>query len=138
MRIGAVEGIVLDAIAQATSTNPEKVRRANMLLGSLPQVAELALTKGAVALNAVDVTLFVPIKPMLAEMAEDIDQVLNEHGGISAFEYKYDGARIQIHRKGDEIRIFSRRLTDVTASTPDFVELARQQISGTVLYLKEK
>jgi DNA ligase-1 len=130
MRIGAVEGMVLDAIAEATSTNPEQVRRANMLLGSLPQVAELALTKGPSAINAVGLTLFVPIKPMLAEMAEDFDEVFKEHGGVSAFEYKYDGARIQIHRKADEIRIFSRRLTDVTASTPDIVKLARERIRG--------
>jgi DNA ligase-1 len=131
MRIGAVEGMVLDAIAEATSTKPEQVRRANMLLGSLPQVAELALTEGHVAVNAVNVTLFVPIKPMLAEMAEDFDEVFKEHGGISAFEYKYDGARIQIHRKADEVRIFSRRLTDVTTSTPDVVQLARERIRST-------
>ena len=131
MRIGAVEGIVLDAIAEATSANPEEVRRANMLLGSLPRVAELALTKGPSAIKAVDVTLFVPIKPMLAEMAEDFEEVFKEHGGISAFEYKYDGARIQIHRKAGEIRIFSRRLTEVTVSTPDIVELAREQVHGT-------
>jgi DNA ligase-1 len=128
MRIGAVEGLVLDAIAKATSANPDKVRRANMLLGNLPQVAELALTKGPSAINDVHLTLFVPIKPMLAEMAEGIEQVLKEHGGVSAFEYKYDGARIQVHRKDEEIRIFSRRLTDVTASTPDVVELAKQSI----------
>ena len=130
MRIGAVEGMVLDAIAQATSTNPDQIRRANMLLGSLPQVAELALTKGPAAIKAVDVTLFVPIKPMLAEMAEDLDEVFKEHGGISAFEYKYDGARIQIHRRGSEIRIFSRRLTDVTASTPDIVQLAKERVGS--------
>jgi DNA ligase-1 len=131
MRIGAVEGMVLDAIAEATSTNPEQVRRANMLLGSLPRVAELALTKGPSAINAVGLTLFVPIKPMLAEMAEGLDEVFREHGGVSAFEYKYDGARIQIHRRSDEIRIFSRRLTDVTASTPDIVKLAKERIRGT-------
>jgi len=128
MRIGAVEGLVLDAIAKATSAEPDQVRRANMLLGSLPRVAELALTMGPNAINDARVTLFVPIKPMLAEMAESIGQVIKDHGGKSAFEYKYDGARIQIHRKGDEIRIFTRRLTDVTASTPDVIELAKQRI----------
>ena len=99
MRIGAVEGVVLDAIAEATSINPESVRRANMLLGNLAQVAELALTKGAQAVKGVGLTLFVPIKPMLAEMAEDLNEVFREHGGVTAFEFKYDGARIQIHRK---------------------------------------
>ncbi len=128
MRIGAVEGVALDAIAEATSINPESVRRANMLLGNLAQVAKLALTRGPEAVNAVDVALFVPIKPMLAEMGQDLNEVFKEHGGVTAFEFKYDGARIQIHRKADEIRIFSRRLTDVTTSLPDIVALARERI----------
>ena len=126
MRIGAVEGVVMEAIARAASIDPDQVRRANMLMGNLPQVAELALTKGSEAIKNIGVTLFVPIKPMLAEMAEGIDEVFKEHGHVSAFEFKYDGARVQIHRKADEIRIFSRRLTDVTGSLPDIVELARK------------
>jgi DNA ligase-1 len=130
MRLGAVEGVVLDAIAQATPVNLHLARRANMLLGNLSQVAKLALTKGPEAIKSVGVTLFVPIKPMLAEMAEDVSEVLKEHGGISAFEFKYDGARIQIHRKADKIGIFSRRLTDVTASLPDIVALAKERIKG--------
>ena len=110
MRIGAVEGVVLDALAEAASIDLERVRRANMLLGSLPKVAELALTEGRKAIDAVGLTLFIPIKPMLAEMAESIEEVLKEHGGRSAFEFKYDGARIQIHRKNGQVRIFTRRL----------------------------
>ncbi|MGD0177662.1 MAG: ATP-dependent DNA ligase [Candidatus Bathyarchaeia archaeon] len=128
MRIGAVEGVVLDAIAQTASINPELVRRANMLTGNLAQVAELALTKGPEAIKNVGVTLFVPIKPMLAEMAQDLEEVFEEHRGTSAFEFKYDGARIQIHRKDGTLRIFSRRLTDVTLSLPDIVELARKRV----------
>jgi DNA ligase-1 len=136
MRIGAVEGVVIDAIAKAASIDPERVRRANMLLGSLPKVAEQALTEGVQAFDRIGLTLFVPIKPMLAEMADGLEEVLKEHGGRSAFEFKYDGARIQIHRKNDQIRIFSRRLTDVTASVPDIVELARTHI-GASEYLAE-
>lgn len=128
MRIGAVEGVVLDAIAEATSAPPASVRRANMLLGNLAQVAELALTKGPQAVKAVGVILFVPIKPMLAEMAQDLNEVFKEHGGATALEFKYDGARIQIHRKKAEIGIFSRRLTDVTSSLPDIVALAGERI----------
>jgi DNA ligase-1 len=99
-----------------------------MLVGDLPQVANLALTGGSEAIRAVGVTLFVPIRPMLAEMAQGLKDVFKEHTGASGFEFKYDGARIQIHRKGDEIRIFTRRLTDVTSSLPDIVRLAREQI----------
>jgi DNA ligase-1 len=128
MRIGAVEGVVLDAIATATQADAEVVRRAYMLLGEVSRVAELALTQGVEALRQVGVELFVPIKPMLAEMAQNLDQALKEHGSITAFEFKYDGARIQIHRKDSRIRIFSRRLTDVTDSLPDIVQVASQQI----------
>jgi DNA ligase-1 len=128
MRIGAVEGVVLDAIAQAASINLDSVRRANMLMGNLAQVADLALARGPEAINDVGVTLFVPIKPMLAEMAQDPREVFKEHRGVSAFEFKYDGARVQIHRNGGVMRIFSRRLTDVTTSLPDIVKLARKGI----------
>src|SRR5207244_11331648 len=66
-----------------------------------------------------------PMKPMLAEMAEDLDEVLAVHGGMTAIEYKLDGARIQIHRKGDAVKIFSRRLSDVTSSLPELVAIAK-------------
>jgi len=128
MRIGAVEGVVVDAIASATSANPDLVRRANMLLGDVARVAQIALTSGPEALRAIGVTLFVPIKPMLAEMAEGFEEVFKEHGGVSAFEFKYDGARVQIHRENEELKIFSRRLTDVTDSLPDIVRLAKEGI----------
>ncbi len=131
MRIGAVEGVVLDAVAEATSIDVDLIRRAHMLLGDLTQVARLALTQGPEAIRKVGVTLFVPVKPMLAEMAQDLKQVFNEHGSVTSFEFKYDGARIQIHRKGDEVRVFSRRLTDVTGSIPDIVQLARERVRST-------
>ena len=108
--------------------SPDLVRRAYMLLGDVTKVAEFALTKGSEALKQIGVTLFVPIKPMLAEMVQDTQEVFKEHGGVTALEFKYDGARIQIHRKDDDIRIFSRRLTDVTSSLPDIVQLAREHI----------
>ncbi len=128
MRIGAVEGVVLESVAEATGIDLELIRRAHMLLGDISQVAELALSKGKDAINNVTVALFTPIKPMLAEMATAIEDVLKEHGGITVFEFKYDGARIQIHRKGLEVRIFSRRLSDVTHSLPDIRELAENKI----------
>lgn len=130
MRIGAVEGVVLDAVAEARSAKPELVRRAYMLLGDLSKVGMIALTEGPAAIKSVGVTLFVPIKPMLAEMANDLGGVFVEHGGLTALEFKYDGARVQIHRKGNDVRIFSRRLTDVTSSLPDVVQLAKERIRG--------
>jgi DNA ligase-1 len=129
MRIGAVEGVMLEAIAAASNIQLDDVRRAYMLLGDLGRVAKLSLTEGSAPVHAVGVELFVPIRPMLAEMAQDLEEVFREHGGITALEYKYDGARIQLHGKNGIIRIFSRRLTDVTDSLPDIVRLARDTIA---------
>jgi DNA ligase 1 len=131
MRIGVVEGVLLDAIAEASGVSRQLVRRAHMLHGDIGNVARIAMTEGAVELEKVELRLFVPVKPMLAEMAEDISQVLAEHEEGSAFEYKFDGARIQIHRKLDQVRIFSRRLTDVTDSIPEIVDYAKTKVKAS-------
>jgi len=131
MRIGVVEGVLLDAIADASGVPRDLVRRAHMLHGDIGDVARLALTQGANALEGIGLRLFVPVKPMLAEMAEDVKQVLAEHKDGSAFEYKFDGARIQIHNKDDRVQIFSRRLTDVTDSIPEIVGFAKSQVKAS-------
>jgi DNA ligase 1 len=130
MRIGVVEGVLLDSISEASGVSRGLVRRTHMLHGDIGDVASLAISKGAAALEHIGLSLFVPVKPMLAEMAEDIAEVLREHKDGTAFEYKFDGARIQIHRKNDRIRIFSRRLTDVTDSIPEIVEFAKTQVKA--------
>jgi len=131
MRIGVVEGVLLDAIAEASGVPRDLVRRAHMLHGDIGAVASLAMSKGAPALESISLRLFVPVKPMLAEMADDAQQVLAEHKDGTAFEYKFDGARIQIHRKEDKVRIFSRRLTDVTDSIPEIVDFAKTQVKAS-------
>ena len=131
MRIGVVEGVLLDAIADASGVSRQLVRRAHMLHGDIGNVARLAMIEGAAALEKMELRLFVPVKPMLAEMAENIHQVLGDHKEGSAFEYKFDGARIQIHRKQDRVRIFSRRLTDVTDSIPEMVDYARTKVRAS-------
>jgi DNA ligase-1 len=125
MRIGLNEAGMLDAIAEASGIPAPDVRNAQMLLGDLGRVAETALFGGADAIRAVRLRLLFPIKPMLADLSEDAQGVLAEHGGKTAVEYKLDGARVQLHRLDDDVRIFSRRLTDVTASLPEIVELIR-------------
>ncbi len=125
MRIGVNEGVMLEGIAEAASVDVEAVRTAHMFLGDLGRVADIALTQGLPGLQAAGLRLLSPLKPMLAEMAESPDEVLREHGGETAIEFKLDGARIQIHRAGDAVRIFSRRLTDVTESLPEIVAFAR-------------
>jgi DNA ligase-1 len=131
MRIGVVEGVLLDAIAEASEVARDLVRRAHMLHGDIGDIAGLAMSKGSTALEKISLRLFVPVKPMLAEMAEDAQQVLAEHEDGTAFEYKFDGARIQIHRKGEKVLIYSRRLTDVTNSIPEIVDFAKTQVKAS-------
>jgi DNA ligase 1 len=125
MRIGLNDGGMLDAVAEASGIPAPDVRSAQMFLGDLGRVAETALFEGADAIHAVSLRVLLPIKPMLAEVSEDPADVLAEHGSKTAVEYKMDGARVQIHRLDEEVRIFSRRLSDVTASLPDVAELTR-------------
>ncbi len=125
MRIGVNEGVMLEGIADAADVDAESVRTAHMFLGDLGRVAEIALQEGAAGLHGAELRLLSPMKPMLAEMADDLGEVLAEHGGQTAIEFKLDGARIQIHRDGDAIRVFSRRLSDVTESLPEIVAFAR-------------
>jgi DNA ligase 1 len=135
MRMGVSDGLVLDAIGRAFSAPLETVRRAALLLGNLSEVATLAAQGGAAALASSTVRPFVPLLPMLAQIAEDFGEVLAAHGGTSALEFKYDGARIQLHRDGDRVGIWTRRLSDVTASLPDVVETARRDLTSAPFIL---
>lgn len=130
MRIGAVEGVVMEAISEASGIDPETIQRANMLRGNLGEVAKLAMAGDRGVLVKVGLRLFTPIKPMLAEMSHRLEDALEEHGGTTAFEYKFDGARIQIHKGGEEVRIYSRRLNDVTRSLPELEAVAKTEISA--------
>ena len=121
MRIGVNEGVMLDALAEASGAPLSLVRRAVMLTGNLGEVALVAITQGEKGLEGIRPELFVPLKPMLAETVDKPEEAIKEHGGKTVFEYKFDGARVQIHRLGDEVRVYSRRLSDVTESVPDIV-----------------
>jgi DNA ligase-1 len=136
MRTGVHDGLIQEALARAAGVAPEAVRRAGLFLSDPTEVARVALVEGPAALDAVGVRLFVPLLPMLAEPADDLTRVLTEHGGRTAVEVKYDGVRIQIHRRGDAVRIWSRRLTDVTATLPELVEVARRDVTGEELILE--
>src|SRR5438094_255602 len=98
---------------------------------------KIALFEGAAGLRSRGLRLLAPMKPMLAEIAEDLDEVLQEHGGQAAIEYKLDGARIQTHRKGNVIRISSRRLSDVTDSLPEIVAIAKSLFFSEFLLHRE-
>jgi DNA ligase-1 len=124
LRQGADEGVLLEAVARAASIPAARVRRAAMLSGALVTVAVIALTQGEPALHDLDVRLFSPVQPMLADSADDVGEALSETGA-AAVEYKLDGARIQVHKSGDQVRIYSRSLRDVTSAIPDVAEVVR-------------
>ena len=135
MEIGAVDGVLLAAIAASSKLTVERARRAYMMMGDVGRVAELALTNPD-AIASAKIELFNPVRPMLAEMADSIGKILQYHRNGTAFEYKYDGARIQIHKLGDTVRIFSRRLSDVTASIPEIVTLVKGAAAGKRVLLE--
>src|ERR1700752_3315647 len=124
LRIGLHDGLIQEAIARGAGTDLKTVRRAALFLSDLAEVASIALTEGPTGLQKVDIKLFVPLLPMLSELSQDFDEVLATPQGKTALEFKYDGARIQIHKKRDLVRIWSRRLSEVTHSLPEIVSLA--------------
>ena len=124
LRQGALEGVMADAIAKASDLPPAEVRRAVMLAGNPATVAAAALTEGAAGLQAFRLELLKPVQPMLAQTTEDPAAAI-EALGEAAFEYKLDGARIQVHRAGEEVRMFTRQLHEVSARLPEVEELVR-------------
>jgi DNA ligase-1 len=128
MRTGFHEGLMEQAVAKAFEIPLEEVQRAAMTAGDIGEVASTAKKEGHTGLQKINFRIFRPVNLMLAQMADNTTEALNEHDGKTAFEYKYDGARVQIHKLGDKVRIFSRRLTDVTESLPEIVETAKINI----------
>jgi len=124
MRTGALEGVLTDAIAKAANRAADIVRRAAMLSGNLGETARLALTGTPDQLAAVRLIVGRPVLPMLAASAPTAAAALAATGQASV-EYKLDGARIQVHRAGDEVRIFTRNLADITHRLPEIVEVVR-------------
>jgi DNA ligase 1 len=130
LRIGLHDGLIQEAIARAAGGELKTVRRAALFLSDLAEVGSIALTQGGAALQHVDIKLFVPLLPMLSELSEDFDSVLAAHGGTTAFEFKYDGARVQIHKAASQVRLWSRRLTEVTDSLPEIAQIVRSDLIG--------
>ena len=124
LRQGALEGIMLEAVAKATGISTERIRRAAMMAGGATAIARAALEEGESGLSPFDIQLFRPVQPMLAQTAEDLGAALVDLGEAS-LEYKLDGARIQVHKSGDQVAIFSRGANDVTAAVPEVVQLVR-------------
>ena len=123
LRQGALDGIMAEAIAVAYDVSPDSVRRAAMLTGRLDRAASLALDGGEPALAAVRLTVFQPVLPMLAGSSPSAGDAIDACG-LSAVEYKLDGARIQVHRADDAVAVYTRNLNNVTARLPEVVAAA--------------
>ncbi|GAS89436.1 ATP-dependent DNA ligase [Mycolicibacterium brisbanense] len=121
LRQGALAGVMADAIARSSGIPAAEVRRAAMLAGDLPAVASAALTGGITAVQAFGLQVGRPVGPMLAQTARDIDDALERLGGTAVLETKLDGARVQIHRAGSDVSIYTRSLDDVTSRLPEVV-----------------
>ncbi len=113
LRQGALAGVLTTAVAKAFNVKLASVRRATMLLGDLGRAAQLACSGGEVALNSVGLEVGRAVEPMLASTAADVSDALAETG-LASVEWKLDGIRIQVHKKGDHVRVFSRNLNDIT------------------------
>jgi DNA ligase 1 len=121
LRQGALAGLMAEALAAAAEVPADEVRRALMLAGELPAVALAVLTEGRPGLDRFRLQLFRPLQPMLAQPAGDVSEALGRLGE-AAFELKLDGARIQVHKEGDDVRVYSRRGNEVTQAVPELVE----------------
>jgi DNA ligase-1 len=124
IRQGALEGVMLDALAKASGVPLDRLRRAAMMGGGAPSIARALLEKGEAGLRQYDIQLFRPVQPMLAQSAEDVAGAIEELGE-AALEYKFDGARVQVHKSGDQVAVFSRSMNDVSAAVPEVVQAVR-------------
>ena len=124
LRQGALGGLMEEALAKATQIPVSEIRRAMMISGDTRAVAHAALTEGTAGLSRFRLQLFRPLQPMLAQPGEDLDEAL-ERLGEAALEYKIDGARVQVHKSGSEVRVYSRLLNDVTVAVPEIVDAVR-------------
>jgi DNA ligase-1 len=142
LRQGALAGLMADAVAKAAGVPAEVARRALMLSGDLTRTAEIAMASGEEGLRAVGFELFRPILPMLASTAETVADALAGFDRASV-EWKLDGIRIQVHRRGEEVRIYTRNLNDITRALPGIVDavlrLPVQQavLDGEALWMGE-
>ena len=132
LRQGASEGIMVEAIALAANAAADDVRRAVMFVGETPVVAQATLIEGDAGLRRFTVRLMTPVKPMLAQTSDGVDDALYQLG-TAGLEYKLDGVRVQLHKVGASVRVFTRRLYDVSDSVPELLELGQRLSAERVI-----
>ena len=124
LRQGALAGIMADAVARAAAVDAPAIRRAAMLAGDLPGVAEAAIADGQGGLDRFRLQVGRPLQPMLAKTAASVEAAVEQIGDAAAVEWKLDGVRIQVHRDGDVVNVFTRTLDPITDRVPEVVEAA--------------
>ncbi|MGC9072274.1 MAG: ATP-dependent DNA ligase [Acidilobus sp.] len=132
LRLGIGDATILDALAVGYGGGGavrDIIERAYNLRADLGEIAKIVASQGVEALRGIKPEIGTPIRPMLAERASDVNEILTKVGGKAYVEYKYDGERGQIHKDGDKVKIFSRRLEDITAMYPDVAEGIRDAIT---------
>jgi DNA ligase-1 len=132
LRQGALAGVMIDAIASAAGVPGDLARRALMLSGDLSRTAEIAITDGEEGLRDVGFELFRPILPMLASTAETVEEAVGAFD-LASVEWKLDGIRIQVHRRGDEVRIYTRNLNEITEALPGIADAVRRLPIGAAV-----
>jgi ATP-dependent DNA ligase I len=132
LRQGALEGVMVQALARAAGAEQARVQRAFMLRGNLAAVAQEALRDGPAALDRFHLEVGRPVRPMLASPAKGVEDALARLGE-AAVEWKLDGARVQVHRRDDDVRVYTRSLDDVTARVPEIVAAARALPAGAMV-----
>jgi len=132
MRLGVGEGIVRDAIAKAFGLDEELVERAYMVTSDLGRVAVIAKNSGKKGLEEIKIKLHTPVRMMLAQVAENFEEAVSEMGEV-AVEWKFDGTRVQIHWGDGELKIYSRRLENVTKALPEIVEEIKKNVKEGVI-----
>ena len=125
LRQGALAGVMVDAVAKAAGVPGDVTRRAYMLSGDLSRTAAVALAGGEAGLRAIGFELFRPVMPMLASPADTVTEAVQTFA-LASVEWKLDGIRIQIHRRGDEVRIYTRNLNDITGALPGIADAVRR------------
>ncbi|SFS09226.1 DNA ligase-1 [Microbacterium sp. cf046] len=125
LRTGALEGVLVDAVTRASGQPATTVRRAAMLSGDLGETARIALAGADGELAAVGLLVGRPVMPMLASTAGSVAEAVATVAGPASVEFKLDGARIQVHRAGEEVQVFTRNLADITHRVPEIVEVVR-------------
>ena len=119
-----------EAIAKAFTVSVDLVRRSNMLTSDLGETAKIAKLEGEEGLKNIHIRPMRPVRPMLAQNVANIQEALDVMGGKADFETKYDGARLQVHKLGNEVRLYSRRLENLTDALPEIVDYVLQSVKA--------